>query len=249
MASPLRPSYSDDDYEQNRPQPQPSAEGGGPNKLMQILQAPGVSSALLGFGAGMLQPVGPGETQFGNVAKGLTGAGEAERLGQEQETTQTKLGIAQQEASSKEALRGAQAEAAGSRSGREADRAYYAAQRLQDARDAVEQRDQLQEILRAQEQVRAVNEANKAIEGRNALRTSKDPKRETPQPVPTLDEAVAQIRATRQRPGRGGQGGGGSAPTPEDIQSLRSYKGKPNEQQAVDAFERRFGTGSARAYR
>jgi hypothetical protein len=175
MANPLRPQ--DDDTED---QQQPAA--GGQNKLMRVLSDPGVSSALLGFGAGMLQPVGPGETQFGNVAKGLTGAGEAERLGQEHEQAGRKLDIAEQEAASKEQLRAAQAGTATERALRAGDLFEL---RQQQARET-ETTHTINEYMRHQQAIAATNKAiqaqNKANDDARMYGTGK--KEEIPKNLP-----------------------------------------------------------------
>jgi hypothetical protein len=86
------------------------------------LNDPGVRAALLSTGLQLMQPAGFGQTSVGHLGMGIGAAGETTNIREKMDTEQEKLGIAKQEALSKQDLRAATANAAEARSGTASER-------------------------------------------------------------------------------------------------------------------------------
>lgn len=127
------------------------------NQWMNFLNDPRGRAALLSFGTQLMQPTNFGQTPMGNLGAAI-GAGSEGAMNQE------KLDMAQQEAASKQDLRGAQAESAISRAAAAEARANAAgansanmATRLQIAQltqDNLNERNRLGNTIRVQQEYR-----------------------------------------------------------------------------------------------
>lgn len=147
---------------------------------MNFMNDPRGRAALLSFGTQMMQPMNFGQTPVGQIGASLGAAGEGAM-------NQEKLDLAQQEAASKQDLRGAQAEAAVARAGAAEARANAAgansanmATRLQIAQmtqDNLNERNRSTNIIRIQgayqQYAKQIDDANRRAQLTGAPQTPK----------------------------------------------------------------------------
>jgi hypothetical protein len=221
MANPLR--------DDNPEGPQPEQGGGIFGRWKDWLSEPANSSALIGFGAQMLQPRAAGQTFAGSLGQALSTGGEAAANIQKQD-------LAEREVESKEDLRGAQAEKAQAQQAADAQYWENQQQRLRET----ETHNTLGEYMAKQT---AVNKANAEIEKRNSAKMSTDPSREAPLPMPTLQEHLAERAIARAGAARGPtHGTNGKQIDPRAVDVLRTAP------QRMRDFDTEYGDGTAEQF-
>lgn len=162
-----------------------------------FMEDPRARAALLSFGLQMMQPPSFGDNFASQFGRAVGAGGEAVARTELQNMKETELGIKQQEAESKQDLRGAQAEAAIARAGAAEARAGAAGERLNTAgaRLALQQQEAERRNERSllQNRIRISNMYQKYVQDvqeRNSdiLR----PRSQPPEPILGMEEWIAR---------------------------------------------------------